>query len=125
MKNISYYQNIHSVSPLYLIISKAYGYIEESNGDKYLVFASTDKNKEVLTKYIDLWDGIKNLIKKVNDKPGKYDKGSMKIKFKSDDNLHLNKTLKPHMLTVIVRSAFKEDGKYYPQGFSDECLYEL
>ena len=29
------------------------------------------------------------------------------------------------MLTLIVRSLFKEDGKYYPQIFLDECLYEL
>ena len=29
------------------------------------------------------------------------------------------------MLTVLVRSAFEKDGKYYPQIFSDECLYEL
>ena len=29
------------------------------------------------------------------------------------------------MLTVIVRSVFEEDGKYYPQVFLDDCLYEL
>ena len=49
----------------------------------------------------------------------------MKIKFNSDDNLSLNKMLKLHMLTVIDRSVFEEDGKYYPQVFSDECLYEV
>ena len=49
----------------------------------------------------------------------------MKIKFNSDDNLPLNKTLKLHMLTVIVRSVFQEDNKYYTQFFLDECLYEL
>ena len=40
------------------------GYIEEKRGNKYLVFASTDKNKELLTKYSELWDGIKNLTKR-------------------------------------------------------------
>ena len=30
--------NIHSVSPLYLLINDANGYIEEKNGNKYLVF---------------------------------------------------------------------------------------
>ena len=49
----------------------------------------------------------------------------MKIKFKSDDNLPPNKLLKPHMLTIIVRSVFQEDGKYYPQFFLDEFLHEL
>ena len=48
IKNISDYENIHSVNPLYIIIGKADGYIEEKNGNNYLVFASTDKKKEVL-----------------------------------------------------------------------------
>ena len=49
----------------------------------------------------------------------------MKIKFNTDDNLPLNKPLKLHMLTVIVRSVFEEDGKLYPQIYLDKCLYEL
>ena len=49
----------------------------------------------------------------------------MKIKFSSDDDLSLNKILKLHNLTIIVRSVFEEDGKYYLQVFLDECLYEL
>ena len=49
----------------------------------------------------------------------------MKIKFSSDGNLPLNKMLKFHMLTIIVRSAFEKDGKYYPQNVLDECLYEV
>ena len=49
----------------------------------------------------------------------------MKIKLNSDDSLPLNKMLKLHMLTVIVRSIFEEDDKYYPQVFLDECLYHL
>ena len=52
-------------------------------------------------------------------------KNYMKIKFHSDDNLPLNKIIKLHMLRIIVRSVFEEDGKYYPQVFLDECLYEL
>ena len=49
----------------------------------------------------------------------------MEAEFNSDDNLSLNKMLKLHMLTVIDRPVFEEDGKYYPQVFSDECLYEV
>ena len=49
----------------------------------------------------------------------------MKIKFNSDENVPLSKMLKLHMLTVIVRSVFKEVGKYYPEVFLDECLYEV
>ena len=49
----------------------------------------------------------------------------MKIKFKSDDNLPSNKKLKFLSITVIVRTVFEEHGKYYPQMFLDECLYEV
>ena len=42
------YVNIHSVDPLYFIINTADGYIEESNGNKCLILASNDKNKETL-----------------------------------------------------------------------------
>ena len=59
------------------------------------------------------------------DKSGEYNKDYMKIKFNSDENLPLNKILKLHMLTTILRSVFEEDGKYYPQIFLDECLYEV
>ena len=46
----------------------------------------------------------------------------MKIKFYSDDNLPLNKLRKFHALTIIIRSVFERDGKYYPQIFLDEAL---
>ena len=55
--------------------------------------------------------GWKKLNKKIDDKPGEYGKYYMKIKFNSDDNLSLNKLLKLHMLTIIVRSVFQEDNK--------------
>ena len=41
----------------------------------------------------------------------------MKIKFDSDDNLPLNKMLKLHISTAIVRSVFEEDVNYYLQDF--------
>ena len=93
--------------------------LKEKNGNKYLILDSTNKNKEVLTKYTKLWEGIKNFIEynfieKVNNKLGEYGKDFMKIKFNSDDNLPLNKTLKLHNMTIIIRSVFEEDGKYYP-----------
>ena len=69
-------------------------------------------------------DEIKHFIEVINEgKKGEYEKDFMKIKSISDDNLSLNKMLKLHMLTVIVRSVFKED-KCYPQVSLDECLYE-
>ena len=48
------YVNIHSVNPLHFFGGEVGRYIEESTGNKYLIFASTDKNKEVLRKYTEL-----------------------------------------------------------------------
>ena len=36
------------MNPLYLLINHANGYIEEKGVNKYLVFDSTDENKELL-----------------------------------------------------------------------------
>ena len=49
----------------------------------------------------------------------------MKIKFNSDDNLPLNKSLKFHIMTKIIRCVFEENSKLYPQLFLDNTLYEL
>ena len=65
-KKIDDYENIFSVNLLYLIISRVHRFIEEKNESKYLAFDSADKNKEVLTKYTKLWDGIKNEIETMN-----------------------------------------------------------
>ena len=51
---------------MYLIIGKAIGHIGENIESKYLVFDSTDENKEVLKKYTELWDEITNKIETVN-----------------------------------------------------------
>ena len=49
----------------------------------------------------------------------------MKLKFDSDDNLPLNKILEFRVLTITIRNIFEKDGKYYPQIFLDDCLYEI
>ena len=124
-KSISDYENITSVNPLYLIITDVDGYIEENDKNKYLSVASTDNNKEILKKYIKLWDEVKYHIQTINDDEfGEYGKDYMKIKFYSDDNLPLNKILKFSVLKIIIRHVFEKDGKCYPQIFLDYCLYE-
>ena len=52
-------------------------------------------------------------------------KDYMKIKFNSDNNLPLNKSLKFHNMTIIIRSVFEEDGTLFPQVFLDDTLHEL
>ena len=74
---------------------------------------------------------LKNEIETINGgKTSKYisaeyDKDFMKIKFNSDDNLPLKKTIKLHNMTIVIRSFFEEHGKFYRQVYLDECLYEL
>ena len=49
----------------------------------------------------------------------------MKSTFNSNENFPLNKMLNLYDLTIVARSVFEDDTKYYPQVFLDECLYEL
>ena len=125
IKKIDDCENIYSVNPLYLRITHANGYIEEINENKYLIFDSIDENKELLKKYNDVFNGIRNKIKKISGDECDYEKDYTKIKFNSDDDLSLNKALKFHKFTITIRSVFEEDGKFYPQVFLDDALYEL
>ena len=88
--DIKYYDmESHNSEDLpYLIFSNVVRYIEESSGDKCVIIGSTDKSKEVLTKYTELWNEIKNQIDTINGgKSIKYKKDFMKIRFKTGDNL--------------------------------------
>ena len=109
-------ENINSVNPLYLNITHA---------NKYLVFDSTNENKELIKKYNDVFNRIRDKIKEIDSEECDYEKDYMKIKFNSDDDLPLNKPLKFHLMTITIRSIFEEDGKLYPQVFLDDTLYEL
>ena len=124
IKKIDDYKSVYSVNPLYLQVNHANGYIEEKNENKYLIFDSKDENKELPKKYADVWNGIKNktntIVVRVIMK-----KITRELKFNSDDDLPLNKPLKFHKITMIIRSVFEEVGKLYPQVFSDDALYEV
>ena len=99
IKKIGDCENIYSVNPLYLRITHANGYIEEINENKYLIFDSIDENKELLKKYNDVFNGIRDKIKEISSGECDYEKDYMKIKFNSDDDLPLDKPLKFHAMT--------------------------
>ena len=80
-------------------------YFEEINKNKYLTLVPTNESKEKIKKYEELW--------------------SKKIKFNSDDELPLNKTIKIPSIIIVLRDVFHENNKYYPQVFLVECLYKL
>ena len=75
-----------------------------------------NQNKNLLEKYNDVWNGIKNKIKEVSNSEFDYEKYHMKIKFNFDDNLPLKRPVKFHLMTITTRFVF-EDGKLYPQLF--------
>ena len=117
--------NINSVNPLYLGITCVNGYIEEKDSNKYLVFDSTDENKELLKKYSDVFNGIMSNIGEIDDDWLEYAKDYMKVKFSSNNDLPLNKSLKFSLMTLTIRRVFTDDNELYPQVFLDDTLYEL
>ena len=102
------------------------GHFEEKNENKYLVLDDVDENKEVSKKYEEVWEGVKKEIETINGgEKIEYGKDYMKIRFKSNDDLPLNKPIKLRLLTIIIRCVISEDGKFYPQLFLDDALYQL
>ena len=60
------YSDYESINPLHFVVSEVNGFIEEKNGNTYLVFDSTDdKNKELITKYTKLWNMIKYQLRQL------------------------------------------------------------
>ena len=72
-----------------------------------------------MQKYQEIFNRIKEIIKKINDynQKIKYDDNYMKIKFNTDDNISQNKIIYFPTITLIIRSVTKKDDKYYPQLF--------
>ena len=80
-KKVDDCEKINIVNPLHLLIINANRHIEEKDVNKYLVFDSADENKELLKKYNDAFNGIKDKTKEVNSDACNYKKDYMKIKF--------------------------------------------
>ena len=99
-------------------------YFEEINGNKYLTLVPT-KKKRRNKKYEKLWIKIRDLIRSITKNSDDYNEKYMKIKFNSDDELPLNKRTETLTMTIVVRTIFYENNKYYPQVFLDEYLYKL
>ena len=44
----------------------------------------------------------------------------MRIKFESNDNLPTDNVVNIHLATIITRSVFAQNGKFYPELFLDD-----
>ena len=72
----------------------------------------------------ELWTKFRDLIRPITNDFDDYNKKYVKIKFNSDDNILLKKTLELHKMVIILRSVFHEDNKYYPQVFLVKCFHK-
>ena len=69
-----------------------------------------------------VWRSIENKINPIPNiiKIEDYDK----FRFNSDTNLPLDKLIKFHSLVINVSFVIKKDNEYYPEIYSEECLYD-
>ena len=106
--------DINSVKPLYLSVKSLLGCAEKIDGsnDRYLVIDKSNiKVINTLRAYIE----NKVILDKID--------GFDKIRFSSDIDLPLGTLIQFKILTIIIRCIIKKDGKYYPELYLDECMY--
>ena len=85
---------------------------------KNVVISSNNKNKEVLNKFYKLWEHIEGKI-------GSSGENCYKIRLNSDVALPFDTPIKFHSLTIIVRCIIMKGGKFYPEIYLDDGLYEI
>ena len=107
---------MNSVNPLYLRIKVMKGQFKKGKGDNVwylIIFGDAD----VLRKFANIWKSIRAKIEENTGGIVQYDKDYMKIKFESNDNLPIDNIVNMHQVTIIIRSAFTQNNKFYPQLF--------
>ena len=123
-KKITECNEINSVNPLYLRIKDMKGQFKKGKGDNvwYLI---TFGDADVLRNFANFWKSIRAKTEENTNGIVQYDKDYMKIKFESNDNLPIDNIVNMHQVTIIIRSVFAQNGKFYPELFLDDALYEL
>ena len=108
------------------MIDEMIGHFEGKNENKYLVLDDVNENKEVSKKHEEVREIIKRDIETINGGERiEYGKDLKKIRFESNDDLPINSPMRLRLLTIIIRCVFSEGGKFYPQFFLDDALYEV
>ena len=62
---IEYFKNLDDVNSLYLVFNGVDAYFERIDENKYLVFAITDKDREILENYKEIWTEMKDEIETI------------------------------------------------------------
>ena len=123
-KKITECNEINSLNPLCLRILDMKGQLKKGKGGNVwylIIFGDVD----VLIKFANIWKCIRAKIEENTGGIVQYGKDYMRIKFESNDNLPIDKIVNIGLATIIIRSVFAQNGKFYPQLFLDDALYEL
>ena len=109
-----------TIIPLYFVINRLIGYIEEIDGssDKYLVVASSVRNKNIISVLDMVWASIED---KIN--PGIKIKDYNQFRFNSDIDLPINTIVEFRSLVINSSCVIEKNNEYYPEIYLDECLY--
>ena len=105
--------------PFYLVIDDLKGYFEQ-NDDKYLTMIFTSKSQKMM--YTRIWEEIKKVINEV-DEFNNYDKNYDAISFDTDDILSLNSIINIYSMTIVIKSVFRDNNRFYPQIYLTNCRY--
>ena len=112
--------NYNAIKSLHFLIDRLIGHIEEIEGpsDKYLVVASSVRNKNIISVIDMVWASIKDKINpdtKIKD----YDK----FRFNSDIDLPLNTLTEFRSLVINISCVIEKDNEYYPEIYLDKSSY--
>ena len=118
----------NTINPLYFVVGRLIGYIEEIEGssDKYLVVASSVRNKNIISVLDMVWASIEDKIEdKIEDEinPRIKIKDYNKFRSNSDIDLPLNTIIGFCSLVINISCVIEKDNEYYPEIYLDECLY--
>ena len=101
-----------TIIPLYFIINNLIGYIEEIDGssDKYLVVASSVRNRNITDVLDTIWTSIED---KIN--PDIKIKDYNKFRFNSNIDLPLNTIIEFRSPLINISCVIEKDNEYYPE----------
>ena len=71
-----------------------------------MTLVHTDVSKDILKRYEEPWKEKRGLIRSITNNSGNYDEKYMKIKFNSNDDLDLKKTLKLYNMVIVLGFCF-------------------
>ena len=93
------------------------GQFKKDKGDNVwylIIFGDADVSR----KFSNIWKSIRAKIEENT-------KITMKTKFESNDNLPIDNIVNMHQVTIIIRSLFAQNNKFYSRLFLDDALSEL